>query len=999
VNGNPSTELTGVEELPGKSNYLFGTDPSKWHVNVPMFRKVRYRSVYPGIDLLYYGNHRTLEYDFVIAPHTDPGKIRVRVEGARQMKRDADGSLVIETAAGDFRMPKPILYQEIDGTRREVGGKFLLMANREIRFAVGPYNARHALVIDPQLVYSTYLGGSGIGGDYANAIAVDSSGNAYVAGRTRSTDFPTTAGALKTSFGTGVASNAFVAKLNSTGTALVYSTYLGGSLPGASDEAAGISVDTSGNAYVTGHTTSADFPTTTGAFQTALHGLESGFVSKLNTTGTGLIYSTYLGGANVDLASAIAVDTSGQAYVTGYASSPDFPTTPGAYRTTNSGAEDVFVSKFNAAGSALLYSSYLGGSSNDVGNGIAIDSAGNAYVTGSTFSSNYPVTSGAFQTAFGGSQGPFLTKLNSTGSSLVFSTFIGGFSFESASAVAVDGSGNAYITGFGGSSFPTTPGAYKSVGNGSEIFVSKFNATGTALIYSTFIGGPGSTEAVVGNSIAVDAAGNAYVAGSDQSNDYPTTPGAYQTVAAGYTEGVVSKLDPTGSTLLYSTFLGGNDTDSANAIALDANGNIYITGETASTNFPVSPGAFQTTNNSPSRGNAFVTELTPPAGAVPGVALSTTSLTFSNQTTNTTSAPQPVKVTNSGTAELSITAVAATGDFSVSGNCISSSPIAPNGTCTENVTFMPTATGPLNGSLSFTDDAANSPQFVTLAGTGVPPAPTATTTALTSSTAAAVVGTSVTFTATVTGATGTPTPTGTVTFNEGSTMLGSGTVNASAVATYSTSALAAGSHTITASYGGDTRNLASASSDISVTVWPGPPDFTVSLSPTSSSVKAGKSATTTVMVSSMNGFGSATTLTCTGLPKNSKCNLSSSSVTPSMAGSATSTLTFETNVKPVGAALASLTDDLGAASRRRKRTFAAAGILALFLLIPSFGSNARKLRRMLLSMIIATVLALGMADLTGCGGGPTTPKGTYSIVVTATANGVAHSATYTVTVQ
>lgn len=458
------------------------------------------------------------------------------------------------------------------------------------------------------------------------------------------------------------------------------------------------------------------------------------------------MYSTYLGGTSFDQAVAIAVNSAGEAYVAGNASSTDFPTTSGAFQTASHGFQDAFVTKFNASGNALAYSTYLGGSATDTANGIAIDGSGNAYVAGITASANFPTTSGAFQTSFGGgAQTGFLTKVNPTGTALAYSTFLGGTSADNMSGVDVDGAGDAYVTGYAISSdFPTTSGALKTtLIGGSDVYVAKFNPAGSALIYSTLIGGPSSSESVWANAIAVDSAGNSYVTGVVQSNDYPVTPGAIQTSQGGANDTFMTELNPTGSALVYSTFLGGSDVDSGNAICVDSSGNVYVAGETASANFPVTTGAFQITNNSPTRGNAFITKFTPPTSVSPGVSLSTTSLTFANQAINTTSAAKSVTLTNNGTADLSVTAVATTGSFAVSGTCISSSPIAPNGTCTENVTFAPATTGTLTGTLSFTDNASSSPQSVALTGTGVLPAPTATTTALTASASSAVVGGSV----------------------------------------------------------------------------------------------------------------------------------------------------------------------------------------------------------------------------------------------------------------
>jgi hypothetical protein len=458
-------------------------------------------------------------------------------------------------------------------------------------------------VIDPGLVYSTYLGGAS--DDLGFGIAVDAAGSAYVAGLTVSTDFPTTTGGFDT---TNEPFDAFVTKVNSTGSALVYSTYLGGI---GFDQGLGIAVDAASNAYVTGETSATNFPTTPGAFDTSFNGGSDVFVTKLNAAGSDLVYSTYLGGSGPfgDEGRGIAVDVAGNAYVTGFTTSTDFPTTTGAFDMTFNGNADAFVTKVNSTGSALVYSTYLGGTSDELGNGIAVDLARNAYVTGVTTSTNFPTTLGTFDATFSGSRDAFVTKLNTTGSApLLYSTYLGGTFFDQGLGIAVDAAGNAYVTGETSSSdFPTTLGAFDTTHNVSvDAFVTKLNATGSApLLYSTYLGGSSGDG---GNGIAVDAAGNAYVTGSTQSTDFPTTPGAFDTTFNGGPDAFVTKLNATGSApLLYSTYLGGIPVDVGSGIAVDAAGDAYVTGFTQSTNFPTTPGAFDTTFNGTN--DAFVTKI------------------------------------------------------------------------------------------------------------------------------------------------------------------------------------------------------------------------------------------------------------------------------------------------------------------------------------------------------------------------------------------------------
>ena len=433
VGANATARPEGRDELPGKVNHFIGNDPKRWSRGVPTYAQVRYQDVYAGIDLVYYGNQRELEYDFVVAPGANPDTIALTFEGADALEVDAAGNLVLHTGADRILQRAPRVYQDIDGVRKAVPSRYALQdatADRQqVRFDVGGYDRRHPLVIDPVLAYSTYLGG--LSTDDAIGIAVDSAGSAYVTGDTASIGFPTTSDAFDTTLGGSGTYDAFVTKLDANGAGVVYSTFLGGS---SHDTGLGIAVDSSGCAYVAGYTASANFPTTPGAFDgTYGGGTYDAFVTKLDPGGAALLYSTYLGGgqgvsqnAGFDVASGIAVDHAGNAFVTGLTYSSDFPITPGAFDTTFAGG-DVFVTKLLASGSALAYSTYLGGSANDAGNGIAVDSAGSAYVTGSTASSNFPTTPGAFDvTRGGGIFDAFVTKLAASGAALVYSTYLGG---------------------------------------------------------------------------------------------------------------------------------------------------------------------------------------------------------------------------------------------------------------------------------------------------------------------------------------------------------------------------------------------------------------------------------------------------------------------------------------------------------------------------------------------------------------------------------------------
>ncbi len=513
---NRNAPVTGLDELPGKSNYFIGNDPAKWRTNVPTYAKVKYQNVYRGIDLVYYGNPQQLEYDFLVAPGADPKAISLDVaaisssHGGRRtpLRIDASGDLVIQAGEDQIRLHKPVVYQASEGAARHfVDGHYVLKGDNRMSFEVSSYDPDKSLVIDPVMVYSTYLGGSG--DDYGYGIAVDSSGNAYVTGRTTSADFPT-ASPLQAVFGGG-SYDAFVAKLNPAGSALVYSTYLGGS---DYEAGGGIAVDSSGNAYVTGATISTNFPTANPLQAAYGGGIYDAFVAKLNPTGSALVYSTYLGGSDIDGGSGIAVDSSGNAYVTGDTISTDFPTA-NPLQAGLGGIQNAFVVKLNPAGSSLVYSTYLGGSSYDEGNGIAVDSSGNAYVTGDTISTDFP-TANPLQAALGGIQNAFVVKLNPAGSSLVYSTYLGGSGQDQGNGIAVDSSGNAYVAGITGSpNFPTASPLQAFPGGSFNAFVAKLNPAGSTLVYSTYLGGG------QGYGIAADSAGNAYVTGFTDSFNFP----------------------------------------------------------------------------------------------------------------------------------------------------------------------------------------------------------------------------------------------------------------------------------------------------------------------------------------------------------------------------------------------------------------------------------------------------------------------------------------------
>ncbi len=608
--GNASAPVEALDELPGKSNYFIGSVPERWRTGIPNYAKVRYRNVYPGVDMIYYGNQRQLEYDFVVSPGANPESVRLKFEGVSKAAADREGGIVMHTAAGDLRWHKPIAYQEVNGTRKVIECAYTRRSGQRLGFRLAAYDHTRPLIIDPELEYSTYLGGSQLDGGLA--IAVNARGDAYVTGSTGSFDFPTK-NAYQPMLGGPSATNAFVSKFDADGDSLVYSTYLGGS---HFDQGLGIAVDDDGNAYVTGSTNSTDFPLKN-AFQTKNKGTEgffdNAFVTKLGADGDRLIYSTYLGGSGGNAGFGIATDRWGHAYVTGFSrGSDDFPTTKNAFqrRSRDVNGGNAFVTKFDRDGDALVYSTYLGGSGGDGAMGIAVDAEGHAYITGYTISSDFP-TKNAFQKAYGDNEDAFVTKLDRDGDALIYSTYLGGSNTDSSGAIAVDRRENAYVTGYTLSTdFPTKNPFQKELKGPPEsvsTFVTKLDRDGDAVVYSTYLGGTGGTYAP-GFGIAVDSRGHAYVTGHTSSADFPTKNAFQKTLGDSYSgDAFVTKFDVDGDALVYSSFLGGTKYDIGNGIAVDANGNAYIAGFTESTDFPTK-NAFQNKPKNPN-GSAFVTKV------------------------------------------------------------------------------------------------------------------------------------------------------------------------------------------------------------------------------------------------------------------------------------------------------------------------------------------------------------------------------------------------------
>jgi hypothetical protein len=720
----------------GVSNYLVGKDPSAWHTDIVNFTKVRYTDVYPGINLVFYGNHRKLEHDFQVASGVDYRQIRVRLEGAKSLAVQADGGLQVETNAGSFHFEAPEVYQEKGANRIAVKGHYAVVASNEFRFRLGKYDRSLPVVIDPVLSYSTYLAGSST--DFGTAIAVDQKGNAYVTGYTYSTDFPIKGTAAGTCATACSPVNAFVTKLNATGTALMYSTIVGGS---GFDQANAIAVDALGNAVVVGSTGSFDFPQKNGVTAILSTYGNHGFAFSLTPAGTKLNFSTYLGGESQDSATGVALDATGSVYVSGYTSSANFPVTPGNQIGPPPGniGSDLFLVKLARYGK-FTFSTLVGGNSTNYGGpfstqfpiSVAVDSLGEAIVAGGA-TSGFPTTAGAYQTVWPGTTtgftSGFIGKLNATGSSLVYGTYFGGSGGPSGGdgvgQIKVDAQDNLYLTGMAGSNdFPTTPGAFMTTHTGTlpVAFVTKMDATLTNLVYSTYVGGAGDFwyPGASGTGIAIDGNGNAAITGTTTQTDFPVVsplqsqppPGSFGGVASAV---FLSVLNSSGSALTYSTLFSGSTGTQPGGVAMDINGDAYIAGMTSDTDLPTTPKAFQATlPTSGFQQHAFVTKFSL-AQPNASVCLSTNVLYFAS-IGGSPSSPSPLTIKNCGTLALNVSS-SVISNPAFTGNFAACKTIAAGASCTVSMRYTPLAGSSYDtGTVLLTDNAPIPTQTVTLSG-------------------------------------------------------------------------------------------------------------------------------------------------------------------------------------------------------------------------------------------------------------------------------------------
>jgi uncharacterized protein (TIGR03437 family) len=579
-----------------RTHYLRGRDRRRWVTNVPLFSRLRCRSLYPGIDAVFYSAGPRLEYDLIVQPGGDPSQIELAFDGPAKARIDASGALVTETGAGLVTHHAPLAYQQAGGRRRRVPVRYIWRRPGVAALALGRYDRKRALVIDPIVGFSTFLGGAGL--EDARAIGVDAQGNVYVAGTTQSDDFPSSGAIPATGPPAQFPGDVFVAKLAPDGSSLLWSARIGGA---RTDVATSLAVDAAGNVYVGGYTDSFDFPTTAGAFRSNApgNGIEpDGFLLKLNAQGSGLVYSTYLGGNATDRVAAVAVDREGNAYAAGATQSGTFPTVRGSFRSTPCPGFglDGFVLKLNPAGAGLVYSTFLCGSAHDEALGLALDAQGGAIVAGYTFSADFPVTAAAQARQIRGDSDGFLAKLSPDGAALAYSTFLGGTAADVASAVAVDAAGRMYVAGYTRSTdLPVSSGAiqprHADAGLFEDGFLLEFGSSGAEFLYGGYVGGSGNDRV---NAIAIETDGVVYLTGQTSSRDFPVAGSLCQTGFGGRRDAFLARLDLVRRSLAASLFLGGRADDEGKAVAAGAGGTAWVAGQTSSANFPTTQGAFRT---------------------------------------------------------------------------------------------------------------------------------------------------------------------------------------------------------------------------------------------------------------------------------------------------------------------------------------------------------------------------------------------------------------------
>lgn len=991
VGANHAPVIKNEDDLPSKSNYFIGNDPSRWHTNIPNYGRVRYHDIYPGIDLVYYGNQRQLEHDFVVSPGADPSLIALAVRGADRLRLDSAGNLLLMTQGGVLHLEKPAIYQIADGNRQTITGRFRLSGKNTVGFTVVKYNHHLPLIIDPVLSYSTYLGGSG--DDYANSITVDATGNAYVGGSTTSVDFPTSA-AFQTKIGGGT-SDAFVTKIGPDGS-LIWSTYLGGS--GADQiDTSDTAMDSGGNVYVAGQTVSLDFPISANALQKSytgggnFNGAGDGFVAKLSPDGSSLLYSTYLGGNYDDWVEGIAVDGNGYAYVSGATFSTNFPV-KNAYQSTLGGGQDAFVAELAPDGSALVFSTYFGGWNGDLARSIARASDGRIYVTGQTAVNNNFPTLNALQAAPGGGTWKGFVAGFSSDGVLLFSTYLGGAGDEDVRETVVDSSGDVYVAGTTTSSnFPMMHPFQGTFTGSSDGFVTKISHDGSSIIYSTLLGGS-KENAIYG--VGVDGSGNMYVGGYTSSVDFPIQDAFQSSYAGGAYDAFVASLTADGTALRYSSYLGGTGDDYTHAIAVDAQGNAYVAGYTNSTDFPTA-NPFQQSFGKGTE-DAFVAKIGS-GSATPILSATPTALTFTATEGESAPSAQLISIGNTGGGSLTWTASTANSWLFLDSN----SGTAPS-TVQVSVDIGGLTAGTYHDTITVTSNGASGS-----------PATIAVTLTVTANPILSLDTLSLAFSATVGGSN--PAAQAVIIANPGSGTLAwaaaktqpwlsldssSGTAPSTIHVSVNIANLATGTYQDTITIAATGASSSPQAIAVTLTVSPAP-DFkidTASGGNYSSTVTAGSTASYKLEAAPLNGFTGAVSFTCSGLPSKTTCSASPAPANVTNTAPVPFTVAIATTATTTSAA--GIFTGFGSS---RLGILAATIILLVNLWLLAILS--RRWRQLMLLALL--VCAFGITSCGGGGGGststpttiPGTPAGSYTVVLTSTSGNITHTTNLTLTVQ
>jgi len=1000
VGAAPNPVVEGENQQPGHLNYFMGKDSRNWHTNVPLFGQVRYKNVYPGIDLVFYGNHQRLEYDFEVGRGTNPNLIQFEIKGASNVEVDGEGNLLLKDKGNEIRFQNPLVYQVSNGQRIAVNGGYALRDATHVGFHVAEYDSNRPLVIDPVLAYCTYLGGSG--DDEPQAIAIDSSGAIYVTGDTMSADFPGTSPSAFTG------DNVFVAKLDPTGSTLVYADYIGGN--GASTGTA-IALDGTDEVYVAGSTNATDFPSVS-AIQRSAAGNTDGFLTEVSSDGSALLFSTYLGGSDMDSPTGVAVDGSGAAYVAGWTMSTDFPVSS-AYQTSaspNGGGQYGtygFLSKVSSDKTALVYSTYLGGSGTVIQtcsgspcwfepgsyiSGLALDASGNAYVTGITNTNDFPTTTGAYLTSYSNAQNmpvSFVAKFNTSGT-IGYSTYLygSGGNETNASAIAVDNTGSAYVTGATTSdgTFPITSTTICNPmlsGTGCNYaFVTKFNAAGTGLAYSTFLG---LNNAALPAAIALDSLNDAYILSVTYTGSFGTVNGIESFTNSG-SDLLLVEIDPLASAELFATYFGGTTAGAyAAGLAIDGSGDIYAGGVSSATDLPATLGAFQTASNGGD--DAFLLKIQP--GLSPAVAVSPAAMQYTSQQVGQSSQPRALVLRNMGSVPLAIASITTTGDFSQTNDCGSS--ISAAGSCNLMVSFVPQAGGTRSGSIVIEDNAAGSPHVIHLEGDAMGPMVSFSKSSVSfpslvvdSTSAAQVLNLSNRGNAPLSISHLQVAGDFTQTNNCQASLASGATCQLQIVFRPTVAGVRSGTLTVKDDASNNVQSIALAGTGV---------DFSLASAQRNIQVSAGEAAKYALTVSPLGGaFSSAIQLSCSGLPAGMSCDLSQNTVTP---GSSAASLVVTVNTASSKAA---------SAGRNGWRSpygtwIPLQGALALVGIVIT-GSNKKLRVRIFLPLIIGIILFAS-----GCGGGQSasqlqnSPSATYNIKITGTSGALQHSIPLSLSIQ